>query len=182
MANRRPRCRWFGCTERDGLLSEEVPICTLHAEQISDALKSKKADELAALAPQYKPKEYWGPPSLKQIQREFWEPNHPGDVYYLLIDGQIKIGWSKDVYTRLNSYPPHAHLLGTEPGDQTLERQRHQQFHAYLAYGREWFADTPEIRDHIATLPPSFYSDYKRMRRGAGNQPATVKTRTQRWQ
>lgn len=174
-----PRCQWQGCTNQN-LVSDEVPICTRHAILISDAWATRQAQDHQATRTLVPNPVYRGP--LKEATRLIHHPAHPGDVYYLLIGDHIKIGWSKNVYRRLTSYPPDANLLGTEEGAKELERERHQQFHAYLAHGREWFLDAQEIRDHIATLPASFYADHKRMRRGAGNQRATIKpAKTGRW-
>lgn len=76
----------------------------------------------------------------------------PGWVYYLELDGLIKIGFSKDVKKRMRQYAPTAKLLAAEPGTLNVERERHQHFAAYLARGREWFRDVPELRDWITTL------------------------------
>jgi hypothetical protein len=76
----------------------------------------------------------------------------PGWVYYLQVDDTIKIGYARDVPSRMRAYPPSAKLLAVEPGTPKLERQRHDHFNAYLAHGREWFLDRPELRAWIATL------------------------------
>jgi len=76
----------------------------------------------------------------------------PGWIYYIHNDGTIKIGYSTNVTNRMRQYPPTAELLAVEPGTKELERKRHHHFHVYLAHGREWFRDTPEIRTWIDTL------------------------------
>jgi hypothetical protein len=76
----------------------------------------------------------------------------PGWVYYIQIDGLIKIGYAADVAKRMRSYPPTAQLLAVEPGTLKVEKARHQHFGKHLAKGREWFSDVPELREWIDTL------------------------------
>lgn len=80
----------------------------------------------------------------------------PERVYYVRVGEHIKIGYTRNVSNRLSGYPPNSELLAVELGNKTLEKERHHQFHAYLAWGREWFADCQEIRkDQRIRYPPS---------------------------
>lgn len=79
-------------------------------------------------------------------------PDMEGLVYYIRINGQIKIGFTTNLAQRSRSYPPGSELLAVEPGDKALEKRRHTQFARYLARGREWFADVPPITEHAAEL------------------------------
>jgi hypothetical protein len=72
-----------------------------------------------------------------------------GVVYYLRINGQIKIGYSANVTQRMRNYPPGSELLAIEPGSPHLERQRHQDFNRDLVRGREWFTESPKLAAHI---------------------------------
>lgn len=76
----------------------------------------------------------------------------PGWVYYIEIDGLIKIGYTTNIINRTRAYPPTAKLLAIEPGTKALERGRHSIFGQHLARGREWFNDHPDIRTWIDTL------------------------------
>lgn len=76
----------------------------------------------------------------------------PGWVYYIEIDGLIKIGYTTNITNRTRAYPPTAKLLAIEPGTKALERGRHSIFNQHLARGREWFNDHPDIRTWIDTL------------------------------
>lgn len=80
----------------------------------------------------------------------------PGWIYYLLIDGRIKIGYSADVKRRLKAYPPDTPLLALHPGTKELEGELHRQFVGCRAAGREWFLDVPEIREHIKQVIAQF--------------------------
>lgn len=79
---------------------------------------------------------------------KFYEPV----VYYLLIDGLVKIGYTQDFHQRIRAYPPPAQLLATEAGGEELEKSRHRDFSDYLAMGREWFHPGPKLRAHIEAL------------------------------
>lgn len=183
-----PKCMWPRCPHQT-MISKEASICLPHAIIISDqlALKDRKPTRAEIAAREQMMRE------LESIRR--WEEEEqtqrfnagrPMDqrmvsqpasrVYYVLVGEHIKIGYTQNISVRLTSYPPNSELLGVELGDKDVERQRHDQFHAYLAYGREWFADCQEIRDHIATLP-RITDRTKKMRRGPANQVPTIKPR-----
>lgn len=80
----------------------------------------------------------------------------PGWIYYLLVADRIKIGYTVDVKRRLRSYPPGSPLLALHPGTKQLEGEMHAKFAGSRAAGREWFLDTPEIRDHIKEVITEF--------------------------
>lgn len=75
-----------------------------------------------------------------------------GFVYYIRINGQIKIGYSANVTDRMRHYPPGSELLAIEPGTLLTEKERHQDFCRYLVRGREWFAESDVLAAHIEKL------------------------------
>lgn len=75
-----------------------------------------------------------------------------GFVYYMRMNGRIKIGHTGNVEKRSRSYPPGSELLAVEPGSRKTERTRHQEFAASLAEGREWFTETPRLTAHMAAI------------------------------
>ena len=88
-----------------------------------------------------------------RAHREATDPNSTGFVYYMRINGRIKIGYTANLRQRSRNYPPGTELLAIEPGTRQLEKERHDQFARTLAQGREWFAESPELRtliDHLA--------------------------------
>lgn len=174
---------WFGCTSH-GLVADDVMMCWTHARIIHERIQgiedltNQRIDAELDKNKQWQIAEQTARITAGKPERAdlfYRAPSHR--VYYIKIGEQIKIGFTADLDGRLNSYPPNAEILGIEYGDKELEKQRHRQFHAYLAYGREWFHDTQEIRDHIATLPNWKHLIPKRMRRGAANSAATIKPR-----
>ena len=79
-----------------------------------------------------------------------------GWIYYIHVGDVIKIGFSTDVKRRLRSYPPGTPLLAMHPGTKQLETELHRQFASSRAAAREWFLDTPEMREHIKTVNEQF--------------------------
>jgi hypothetical protein len=79
-----------------------------------------------------------------------------GFVYYIRINGQIKIGYAADITARMRHYPPGSQLLAAEPGTMRTELERHQKFRNDLVKGREWFTETPRISSHISSLVESY--------------------------
>lgn len=80
----------------------------------------------------------------------------PGWIYYLLVADRIKIGYTIDVKRRLKSYPPGSPLLAVHPGTKRLEHEMYAKFVGSRAAGREWFLDTPELREHIKEVIDQF--------------------------
>lgn len=78
--------------------------------------------------------------------------NDEGFVYYMRINGQIKIGYAADVTSRMRHYPPGSELLAVEPGTLHTEAERHQDFRRDLVRGREWFNESDKLIAHIAQI------------------------------
>lgn len=83
----------------------------------------------------------------------------PGVVYYLQINGYIKIGTAADLQARLAHYPPGTEVLAVEPGSYELETTRLRQFGEYLAARREWFRPGPRLMAHIEALQRAGLAD-----------------------
>jgi hypothetical protein len=83
-------------------------------------------------------------------------PDMLGVVYYIRINGQVKIGYTSNLTQRSRHYPPGSELLAVEPGTRELEARRHRQFSRDLARGREWFHESDTIRDHVTALVGEF--------------------------
>lgn len=180
--NNRRRCMWFGCTT--AYLLPDINICANHAVRIKNRIEELDQQAIQRQMPAFKKR--MDEQLDEQIERlkankpqrdDFLEQAPEHWVYYVKNGDQIKIGFTTNLSQRLRQYPPNVEILGVEYGDEDLEKQRHEQFSAYLAYGREWFRDTQEIRDHITTLPPMTHLNIKRMRRGQANQASRVQPR-----
>lgn len=72
-------------------------------------------------------------------------------VYYLRLGDRVKIGTTFTPRQRFAALP-HDEVLAFERGDRTLERTRHVEFADDRLGTSEWFALSPRIRSHVATL------------------------------
>lgn len=114
------------------------PLCFRHAGQVWVAMNSKirsevQSDNMAATA----------------VSRE-----RPSCVYYVLMGDRIKIGTSRSLAGRLTQLMARPRdVLAIEPGDATLERERHTQFAAdRIDRGREFFRPSEALCSHIEQI------------------------------
>ena len=134
-------CIWPGCTRPRG----DLVICDIHADIVARHVNAKReADEPTPTTP--RPSAPIAPRALPNIN------GRKPSVYYLLVGDLIKVGHAHVVHERLRQYPPNATLLALEPGDPSLEKQRHRELRESLAMGREWFHDTDQVRAVIAAV------------------------------
>lgn len=127
------------------------PVCSHHAIALfrfmADALDG--ADDLTRTLLGF---EELDETRARRFRAERKARTKPGIVYYLMVDGLVKIGYTDDLARRLADYPPTAQLLATEPGDTATEAARHAQFAGLLTARREWFTPGPALRDHTEGL------------------------------
>lgn len=129
---RRCLVRSCGRPVTESLIESEVLLCESHAAEV--------LGRLGAFLP------------VDQVDEPEPEPSpqsSAGWVYYFESNGLIKIGWTSDLARRMRQHGPGIVLLAIEPGSRRLEHARHSLFNEFLAEGREWFTDSPEIRAHI---------------------------------
>ena len=125
------------------------PICMRHALDLFEEMASRTTPgNLRALVASL------GPSGVEALPQPEIRMVYPV-VYYLLVDELVKIGFTTNLSSRLRSYPPSAQVMATEPGERSLERQRHREFNEYLTHGREWFAAGRRLMDHIEQLQSS---------------------------
>lgn len=147
-------CAWENCHRRSSVIYN-LPICDVHAELAHREVQRDRITADLHFAERFRIIDDAREANRRRL--DAGKPAHagpvPGWVYYLLIGDTIKIGYTKDLTTRLTAYPPTAQLLAAEPGTLKTERERHSRFAVHLTHGREWFRDHPDIRAWIATLP-----------------------------
>lgn len=73
-----------------------------------------------------------------------------GHIYFIRLNGLIKVGWSRDIAQRINSYGPRVEVLVIYPGTRDDETNLHRQLKPARALGREWYEDGPILADFIA--------------------------------
>lgn len=102
----------------------------------------------------------------KQITEE-WRQRTDGDIYFVRLNGLVKVGWSRDVDQRLRAYGPDVEVLAIYPGSRDDETNLHRQLRPVLARGREWYEDCKIIADFVAQAiakhgEPEVYSSWTR--------------------
>ena len=147
-------CIFPGCPKRRGA-DLKTGVCMAHAVIIYRDVERVLGDELLQRSKEIDERE-----RLLHLNTLQIEGGHdpvpgapiPGWVYYVRVDDTIKIGYAKNVASRMRHYPPNAELLAVEPGTLKVEKQRHDHFNAYLAWGREWFRTSDELMTWITGL------------------------------
>lgn len=86
-------------------------------------------------------------PALKEGHDALGRPRW---VYYVRCGHLIKIGTTADLGTRFSAIRPNE-ILALEPGDQSVETSRHQEFAVLRASG-EYFHPGPALQQHINQL------------------------------
>lgn len=72
-----------------------------------------------------------------------------GVVYYIRFGNRVKIGFTTSLRSRVMALPVDE-VMAAEPGSYDIEAQRHKQFAADLAAGREWFNPSGALMAHVA--------------------------------
>lgn len=85
-----------------------------------------------------------------------------GDIYFIRLNDLIKVGWTRDLWSRVKAYGASAQLLVAYPGTRDDETTLHRQLRPALAKGREWYEDGSILAHFIDEAlakygqPPSF--------------------------
>lgn len=150
----RTRCAWHACPA-EAARELTAPLCRAHARIAHDAWGAAQQSDKDSEAARQAKAEADRKRNIELLDAgESMKPGTriPGWIYYLRVGDLIKIGYAGNLWSRLRQYPPNAELLATEPGTPTVERRRHDQFHAHLARGREWFTPNDDIDQWVAEL------------------------------
>lgn len=156
------RCRYLPVRES---AEYGVPLCRDHLTAYRDYRdtieRNKQIDQAILDAPKLDPRYLENTPEAKRsLRRDLARERGSMVVYYVRIGENIKIGWTANLKQRMTTIMPDE-ILATEPGEEQLERLRHQQFaHLRVPPGRERFRPESELLDHIKMLrshygPPS---------------------------
>ncbi|MET8866516.1 GIY-YIG nuclease family protein [Nonomuraea sp. NPDC004580] len=156
-----------GCRTRPTVASDGlgIPLCHDHLKAYRSYLDTidriKRIDQAVLDAPKLDPRYLENTPEAKRsLRRDLARQRGSMIVYYVRIGNNIKIGWTTNLKQRMTTLMPDE-ILATEPGEEQLERLRHQQFaHLRVPPGRERFRPDPELLDHVEMLrshygPPS---------------------------
>lgn len=98
-----------------------------------------------------------------------------GHIYYVRLNGLVKVGWSRDVDERLRAYGPEVEVLCIYPASRDDETHLHRQLRPVLARGREWYQDGPVIADFVKAAQavhgyPEFYDTWTKPKATVGGK------------
>lgn len=128
------------------------PLCLPHAFELADRMGEMKLTKMAVSTQRRLISADDRRKRQEQKERDL-RAEAPGLVYYLRVGEHVKIGFTAvELRSRLRAYPPGSALLAAEPGSKALEKQRHAQFRAMKAAGREWFTPHAALDEHIAQV------------------------------
>lgn len=118
----------------------------------------------------------------EEEQRRFLA-RQDGDIYFVRLNGLIKVGWSRILSDRLKAYGPDVEVLCHYKGTRQDETNLHRNLTPYRAKGREWYHDCQLIADMVAQAvaqhgPPHIEADWTvptekpiRARKGSRSKP-----------
>lgn len=145
---------WFGTLEhrhrdlRDH--TTRLPLCVRHLS-VAYLQARPKADEPllveATTAAIERREAKWK--EHDKATREARKNSHPGHIYFVRLNGLIKVGWSSDVHGRLRAYGPDVEVLCIYPGTRDDETNLHRQLRPSLKVGREWYEDNAILADYV---------------------------------
>lgn len=72
-----------------------------------------------------------------------------GAIYFVRLNGLVKVGWSRTVDARLQAYGPDVEVLCIYPATRNDETCLHRQLTPARARGREWYEDGPIIKAFV---------------------------------
>ena len=90
-------------------------------------------------------------PELENIERDMYSPNARGTLYVIRVGDLIKIGWTANPRERMYQLQPDA-VLHYQQGTRQDEANLHAQCEKYLVKGREWYRDSPGMKQIIEDL------------------------------
>lgn len=117
-----------------------APLCTHHAQQVFAWVINTNANVSDGNPESQEPE----PVQLKHNDR-------PGWVYFIRVDGLIKIGWSSYPRQRFKQLRP-TEVLHWLPGTMEDEQQLHRGFRHLRAKGREYYRPDKELLHFIDQL------------------------------
>jgi hypothetical protein len=121
------------------------PVCKRHAIVIYENMR----DELNSRLNMYRSEKQVA--ADNQANRDQLKAN--ACVYYLSINGVIKIGTSARLVQRVESMRGYQHdVLAVEPGHFEVEKRRHEQFKDLRIGTREDFRVDPRLMAHIEAV------------------------------
>lgn len=150
----RPGTVWIGW---------EGYLCEQHADAIWSRVEWNDTDNCDQKVKGAEGREYVRADARKKRTIEKRKPVAMGEIYFVLVDGLIKVGWTSKLADRIRAYGPKATLLANYPGTRSDEAALHRQLTPARSHGREWYSDCDITRMYVNQAiekhgPPRFES------------------------
>lgn len=100
--------------------------------------------------------------SEDQAAQRAFMAREDGDIYFIRLGELVKVGWTRDLWSRVKSYGASAELLVSYAGTRQDETNLHRQLTPARAKGREWYEDGAIIAKFVDEalkqygMPPTF--------------------------
>lgn len=138
-------------------------ICEWHADSIWRLVESRDTAGCDQNVPGAEAREYDRADARNKRAVERRKPVATGQIYFVQVDGLIKVGWTSKLADRIRAYGPKATLLANYPGTRADEAALHRQLTPARYRGREWYSDCDITRMFIDEAlakygPPRFNS------------------------
>lgn len=151
---RHPGTVWIG---------PEGYICESHADKIWYRIEWRDADSCDQRIAGSESRDYTRDEARKKRAVARRKPTAVGEIYFVLVDGLVKVGWTSKLADRIRAYGPKAVMLANYPGTRADESALHRQLTPARAHGREWYHDGDVIRLFVDEAlkkygPPRFKS------------------------
>lgn len=133
--------------------TKELPICYRHAAIIWLDLvgfHTKRGEFIDAIADVNDALQARRDAEYEKMKADSLADTRNGDIYFIRLNGLVKVGWTRNIWQRLKSYGASAELLVNYPASRDDETNLHRQLRPALAKGREWYEDGPIIADFIS--------------------------------
>lgn len=129
----------------------ELPLCFVHLGVAAKQAAWRKDDPLlvTAVADVIERREARAQ-TRREAAKKAWLTVTDGWIYYVRLNGLIKVGWTRDIDDRIRSYGPSVEVLVAYQGTRDDETNLHRQLKPARARGHEWYDDGPILADFIA--------------------------------
>lgn len=153
------RCRREGSV----YIGFEGYVCEKHADVIWSQIERRDSENCDKVIPGAEGREYERAEARQKRSVDRRKPTAMGEIYFVLVDGLIKVGWTSKLADRIRAYGPKATLLANYPGTRSDEAALHRQLTPARAHGREWYTDCDVTRMYVNQAiekhgPPRFES------------------------
>ena len=124
-------------------------LCEFHADAAWRQVEMRDTTQTDATVPGAEGREYERAEARAKRSSARRKPTAMGQIYFVRMDGLIKVGWTTKLADRVRSYGPKALLLANYPGTRADEANLHRQLAPSRHSGREWYHEDDVVTAFI---------------------------------